>query len=291
MEVGNMVEMTGEIVFVMLIVGVVCIGMICMKRIRENELKLEELERKKRMESINNREIQKIADQNLEERKQKLFQTEQRLWELKEKEKYEHFFQKVVMPLQVLLGLSEVSLDTLTEDRISYYISEVITDPIVHAVEQEKGSITDGKLLLSVSEETFDKEKIRKKIEPFGKIELENYIQKNEQRLKTGEVVFQKAGVIEGLGGVIEELKELEQSDTIEKEVVDGLAKRVRQLLEENRIYPMFATDKRLVSYPELKKRYIPLNKNSIRYPGLFIEQDGELEVFGSNIGMDDCGV
>lgn len=301
MEAGTMTGTTGEAVFMMLIVGVVCIGMICLKRIRESERKQEELERKKRMESIGDRNISRVTaqsreeikktDKNLEELKQKLLNTERELWELKEKERYEPIFQKVVMSLQVLLGLAETSFETWTEDRMNYYLWEVIADPILDAADQADGTVAGGKFLLSKPNENFDQEKVKKQIESLKPTELENYIQENEQRLKTAEAVLQKAGVVQGLGSIIEELKGFENSGRAEKERIDGLAKKVLKILEENRIYPISAADRRLTAYPELKKRYIPLNKNSISYPGLFIKRDGMLEVFGANVGMDNCEV
>ena len=301
MEAGTMTGTTGEAVFMMLIVGVVCIGMICLKRIRESERKQEELERKRRMESIGDRNISRVTaqsreeikktDKNLEELKQKLLNTERELWELKEKERYEPIFQKVVMSLQVLLGLAETSFETWTEDRMNYYLWEVIADPILDAADQADGMVAGGKFLLSKPNENFDQEKVKKQIESLKPTELENYIQENEQRLKTAEAVLQKAGVVQGLGSIIEELKGFEHSGRAEKERIDGLAKKVLKILEENRIYPISAADRRLTAYPELKKRYIPLNKNSISYPGLFIKRDGMLEVFGANVGMDNCEV
>lgn len=305
MEVVNMAGMTGEIVFVMLIIGIVCIGMICTRKIKENELKREELERKRLLEGMSQKEVQKaggqelekqeigtkIKDENLDGFKRKLLQTEQELWEMKGKGRYEDFFHKVAMPLQVLLGFSEVSLDGFTEEHIRYYLWEVIAEPILRTVDQMKGTVVNGKLLLSGVEREFDKEKVRKNMESFGKEELKNYIQENERRLEAGTVVFQKVGVVQGLGSVVDELRKWEGTHIVDKTMVYELAQKVKKLLEENRIYPMFAADRRLASYPELKKRYIPMNKNSIKYPGLFIERDGVWEVFGSNIGMDDCGV
>lgn len=323
--------MTGEIVFVMLIVGIVCVAWICMRGIRERESKLEEMEKKRLMEEISQsgkesslsktlvskvlevtdsvtkvfmpedsdtvgtrqvEQMQELSEQQtetegVEELRGKLLEVEQKLWEIESKSGYEKFFHRVVMPLQVLLGLSAVSLDTLGEERAVYYIWEVIANPLIQAVEQANGTVENGKLMLSLSKGKFDSGRVKKEIEGFGKNKLENYIKENEQRLELGAVVFQKVGVVQGLGGILEEIRGLEQNCLVEENVVHGLAQRLLQLFEENRIYPMFADDRRLVSYPELRKRFIPLNENSIRYPGLFIEREGVLEVFGSNIGMN----
>lgn len=48
----------------------------------------------------------------------------------------------------------------------------------------------------------------------------------------------------------------------------------------------MSARDERLK--PELKKRFVPLNQYSIKYPGFFIKWGDDWEVLGSYIGMDD---
>lgn len=285
--------MTGEIVFVMLVVGIVCIAFICKSKIREKESKLEETERKRRLEEVVQKEEkkEKTEDSELQRLKKKFLETEQKLWELKSKEGYEALFHKVVMPLQVLLGFAEVPFHTLTEDRMDYYLREVIADPLIRAVEQANAKIVNGKLFLSVSKKEFDSERIKKESVYLQKSELESYIQENERKLELGNVVSQKVKVVQGLGSIVEELKELEKSTLEDQRKIYELAQRVQLLFEKNSIYPMFASDQRLSSYPELKRRYIPVNENSIRYPGLFIEQNGVLDVFGANIGMDDCGV
>ena len=86
---------------------------------------------------------------------------------------------------------------------------------------------------------------------------------------------------------MLEELEELQTVHKISKKEIGRLAKEVRILLERNGIYPMFAEELKEYSNSELRNRMIPINSNSIRYPGLFIKRDGKLEVFGTNIGMD----
>ena len=201
MEVSNMEGMTGEIVFVMLVVGIICIAFICKSKIREKESKLEEMEQKRRMEETaqkernhqGNKELKmqerkegKTENSELQKLKKKLIETEQKLWELESKEGYEALFHKVVMPLQVLLGFSEVPLNTLTEDRMDYYLREVIIDPLLRAVEQANAKIVNGRLILSVSKKKFDQEKIENDSACLGKLELESYIQENERRLELG---------------------------------------------------------------------------------------------------------
>lgn len=284
--------MTGEMIFVMLIIGVVCIVGIYTSKIHEKESKQKGMEKKIEIEvSIHTENSNQQKKKEVEELRKRLLETEQGLWEVESKNGYEKFFHKVVMPLQILLGLSKVSFDTLEEERVVYYVWEVIGNPLIMAAEQMKGTIKDGKLTLSLSRETFDLERAKKDIHHFGKVQLEDYIKENERRLELGEIVFQKVGVVQGLGELLEELKELEKNRRIEENVVHGLAQKLWQLFEANRIYPMFADDRRLASYPDLRKRFIPLNQHSIRYPGLFIEREGALEVFGSNIGMDNSEI
>lgn len=284
--------MTGEMIFVMLIIGVVCIVGIYISKIHEKESKQKGMEKKIEIEvSIHTENSNQQKKKEVEELRKRLLETEQGLWEVESKNGYEKFFHKVVMPLQILLGLSKVSFDTLEEERVVYYVWEVIGNPLIMAAEQMKGTIKDGKLTLSLSRETFDLERAKKDIHHFGKVQLEDYIKENERRLELGEIVFQKVGVVQGLGELLEELKELEKNRRIEENVVHGLAQKLWQLFEANRIYPMFADDRRLASYPDLRKRFIPLNQHSIRYPGLFIEREGMLEVFGSNIGMDNSEI
>ena len=94
--------------------------------------------------------------------------------------------------------------------------------------------------------------------------------------------------MVEDLGRMLEELEEIEKDHIVGKKEIHRLAREVRLLLEKNGIYPLFAEELKKEENLEVKGRMIPVNSNSIKYPGLFIRRNGVLEVFGMNVGMDD---
>lgn len=301
-----MIEMTGEIVFVMLIVCVVFIALICTRRAQEHDLKLEEMERKRRMEGVAQREkdgkvgnrelsvqekaVQEKAlqdEEKIEALRETLLETERQLWEVEIMDEYEQIFNVYIIPMQVLLGLDESSWDILTKDQIEYYMWDVVKPCMVDTLKMRKGKIVDGKIVIPVSKKKFDREKMKKKIERLEESELEHYIQENKCRLELKRVVWQKVNAIQELGKIVEELKGMGKDRNTNKEVVHDLAQRVQLILEKNEIYPMFIDDKRLKNYPKLRRGFFDGGENSIRYPGFFIERDGLVDVFGASVGSD----
>lgn len=211
------------------------------------------------------------------------------LWEVEESDReYEAFFNDSVLPLQILIGF-EKEMDIQTEEKMEYYIWDVIVEPLIRVMKKRNGEIQNGKLILPEQKAVFHKEEIEQKIarEPFDHIE--QYIKEDTRRMELKKIVLQKKRVAEDLGRMLEELEELSKTHKIEKKEVRRLAREAQFLFEKNGIYPMFAEELREYPDSELKRRMIPINPNSIKYPGLFIKRDGRLEVFGTNIGMDDC--
>lgn len=212
------------------------------------------------------------------------------LWEMEEADKkYEEFFNDSVLPLQILMGLDR-EIDGQTQERVHYYIWDVIIEPLVGVMKKREGTLVNGRLVLPKSSVLFEREQMVKKIAQESLDNLERYIKEDERRVELKSIVLQKKQVVEELGRMLAELKEIVGEHKIEKREIHRLAEEVRFLLERNEIYPLFAEELKKYSDSELKGRMIPVNSNSIKYPGLFIKKNGGLEVLGTNIGMDDYG-
>lgn len=220
---------------------------------------------------------------------ERFLRLQETLWEMDEGDReYEEFFNDAVLPLQILIGLAN-GMDGLTEEKTEYYIWDVIVEPLVGVLKRREGNIQNGKLVLPEPLGAFEKERLEKKVAQESLDKIEQYIKEDERRAELKEIVLQKRHMVEDLGRMMEELKELAKTRQIRQKEIGRLAKEVRFLFEKNGIYPMFAEDLRESSDSEFVRRMIPVKPNSIRYPGLFIKRNGGLEVFGMNIGMDDC--
>lgn len=211
------------------------------------------------------------------------------LWKIDERDKeYEEFFNDSVFSLQVLMGLSK-AFDQQTKEKIEYYIWDVIIEPLIGGMKKRNGEIQNGKLVFPKQKVDFDKKEVERKADRESLEQMEQYKKEDERRVELKEMVLQKKRVVEDLGRMLDELRKRNQTHTIGKEEIERLALEAQFLLEKNGIYPMFAKELQECSAFELKRRMIPINPNSIKYPGLFIRRNGNLEVFGTNIGMDDC--
>ena len=263
-------------------------GQVVQKEKECKELKSKNEEVKKEKLMLKEEIEQKIRTENYRfNLMERFLHLQERLWELEKNNVYEEFFNDSVWSLQILIGLDK-EIEKQTEERIEYYIWDVIIEPLIRVMKKRKGSILDGKLVLTEQEIWMNKEKITKKIEQEPLEKIEQYLKEDERRVELKGIVLQKRQVVEDLGRMLEELEEIEKDHIVGKKEIHRLAREVRLLLEKNGIYPLFAEELKKEENLEVKGRMIPVNSNSIKYPGLFIRRNGVLEVFGMNVGMDD---
>lgn len=228
------------------------------------------------------------------------------LWEIKKCELYGSLFQRIADSLQILIGFAE-SMDMLNDEKKDYYMWNRVAEPLLRAIEDFHGEYCEGKLILPLKQNGTDYEEELK--ETFQKAEmkedavLEQWIKEDERKKAQGKILLQERNVIwELTDEVIIPMKQMMERKAEgefdwwrnrNEQYPVRWAVAVRIILQNNGIYPMFASDKRLKDCPELRKRFVPLKENAIRYPGLFIkygeghENDGEWEVLGAHIGMD----
>ena len=236
-------------------------------------------------------ELQKTAvkkEQGTQEQKKKLLSTERSLWELEQERPYERLFEQSALPLQMLLGLAAVSEGMLDQEKIDYYLKDVIAEPLISAVKNAGGKTRHGIIILPENAKTFAAELKKEAIEKLSMQEIEAYTRENELRMQAGRIALQKAAAARELGGVVNAMELFVQAAHNGRDrarMVGAQADSVAHILEKHGIYPMFAGDQRLGA--DVRKRFGTAGEHSLRYPGLLIQRDGAWEVLGANIGMD----
>lgn len=236
-------------------------------------------------------ELQKTAvkkEQGTQERIEKLLSTERSLWELEQERPYERLFEQSALPLQMLLGLAAVSEGMLEQEKIDYYLKDVIAEPLISAVKNAGGKTRRGIIILPENAKTFAAERKKEAIEKLSMQEIEAYTRENELRMQAGRIALQKAAAARELGGVVNAMELFVQAAHNGRDrarMVGAQADSVAHILEKHGIYPMFAGDQRLGA--DVRKRFGTAGEHSLRYPGLLIQRDGAWEVLGANIGMD----
>ncbi len=236
-------------------------------------------------------ELQKTAvkkEQGTQERIEKLLSTERSLWELEQERPYERLFEQSALPLQMLLGLAAVSEGMLDQEKIDYYLKDVIAEPLISAVKNAGGKTRRGIIILPENAKTFAAERKKEAIEKLSMQEIEAYTRENELRMQAGRIALQKAAAARELGGVVNAMELFVQAAHNGRDrarMVGAQADSVAHILEKHGIYPMFAGDQRLGA--DVRKRFGTAGEHSLRYPGLLIQRDGAWEVLGANIGMD----
>ena len=236
-------------------------------------------------------EMQKTAvkkEQGTQERIEKLLSTERSLWELEQERPYERLFEQSALPLQMLLGLAAVSEGMLDQEKIDYYLKDVIAEPLISAVKNAGGKTRHGIIILPENAKTFAAELKKEAIEKLSMQEIEAYTRENELRMQAGRIALQKAAAARELGGVVNAMELFVQAAHNGRDrarMVGAQADSVAHILEKHGIYPMFAGDQRLGA--DVRKRFGTAGEHSLRYPGLLIQRDGAWEVLGANIGMD----
>jgi len=236
-------------------------------------------------------ELQKTAvkkEQGTQERIEKLLSTERSLWELEQERPYERLFEQSALPLQMLLGLAAVSEGMLDQEKIDYYLKDVIAEPLISAVKNAGGKTRHGIIILPENAKTFAAELKKEAIEKLSMQEIEAYTRENELRMQAGRIALQKAAAARELGGVVNAMELFVQAAHNGRDrarMVGAQADSVAHILEKHGIYPMFAGDQRLGA--DVRKRFGTAGEHSLRYPGLLIQRDGAWEVLGANIVMD----
>ena len=236
-------------------------------------------------------ELQKTAvkkEQGTQERIEKLLSTERSLWELEQERPYERLFEQSALPLQMLLGLAAVSEGMLDQEKIDYYLKDVIAEPLISAVKNAGGKTRRGIIILPENAKTFAAERKKEAIEKLSMQEIEAYTRENELQMQAGRIALQKAAAARELGGVVNAMELFVQAAHNGRDrarMVGAQADSVAHILEKHGIYPMFAGDQRLGA--DVRKRFGTAGEHSLRYPGLLIQRDGAWEVLGANIGMD----
>ena len=236
-------------------------------------------------------ELQKTAvkkEQGTQERIEKLLSTERSLWELEQERPYERLFEQSALPLQMLLGLAAVSEGMLDQEKIDYYLKDVIAEPLISAVKNAGGKTRHGIIILPENAKTFAAELKKEAIEKLSMQEIEAHTRENELRMQAGRIALQKAAAARELGGVVNAMELFVQAAHNGRDrarMVGAQADSVAHILEKHGIYPMFAGDQRLGA--DVRKRFGTAGEHSLRYPGLLIQRDGAWEVLGANIGMD----
>ena len=121
-------------------------------------------------------ELQKTAvkkEQGTQERIEKLLSTERSLWELEQERPYERLFEQSALPLQMLLGLAAVSEGMLDQEKIDYYLKDVIAEPLISAVKNAGGKTRRGIIILPENAKTFAAERKKEAIEKLSMQEIE----------------------------------------------------------------------------------------------------------------------
>lgn len=240
------------------------------------------LERRIKQEADKTKEYRKILTEVLPEYYLNL---QEKLHNIKNCRQYEKFFDENIFCFQNLIGIAREK-DLLSKEQQNYYVWDVIRDPLLNSVKKMRGEIKDGKLLLPGEDEEFDRNGMKEYIKEENLMEIARYIREDKITEDQAAIAFQKRGVVQKLGDIITGLEEMSEETADIWEMINRLEQKAEMVLEENGIYPMFADDDRLEEYPELRRRFSPLNRYSIRYPGIYIRRADGWEVLGSHIGM-----
>lgn len=186
--------------------------------------------RKKGQEALPVRPSETVDDseKKLNRLREKLLQTEKELWKIQILKPYEKLFEKIVVPVQTLLGLANVPLDSLAKDMVDYYMWNVITDSLTAVVKNADETLTDPE-----PDETFAEDEIKDRINNMDTQKIKKNIQENEARIHSAKIAVQKAHVIKGLGSIVEELQELDRSEPVMETDVCQIANKAQSLLEK----------------------------------------------------------
>lgn len=198
---------------------------------------------------------------------------------------YGVLFERIALPLQMLFGIVRMipaSDPEFLSDRFHENVAKELKSTMKQITAKDsKGEPSHTK----ETEKPFDEKELRRNLQLWQEKEIQAAIQRYQIELEENKIRFSQKKIIEGMLPLLAELECTAKGGYFDGEQLIWIANRIKALLEEYEIYPLFFDDERLERRPDLIARFLLFPSSAIKYPGLFIINNGQLEVLGSHVG------
>lgn len=190
---------------------------------------------------------------------------------------YSRLFDKIGGAVQKLLALAEE-----TEERENYerLVESEIQFPIQAAFRKFQVSFTDRGISLPVKRTEAEQE-TREQLEELSECDIAEAIQECRSRIeRAGRYQVPKTAINNAAGG----LRSLAKTPVgeLEPQKMKAIAEEIREAFVRSGIYPLFRRDERVLERPDLCALFIEVRGRALIWPGLFIEIDNRLQLYGN---------
>ncbi len=229
-----------------------------------------------------------------EKKRERLLRQKEAVWEARQCEPYRKLFLDLIPTFQELIGMEAVET-LLPRETVCRCVKKRILPMIAQRIESAGGIVRNRKVILPGTEEKFDREGMRRKLSSSSDEEVERLLRQYSAQLSGQQNELSDGSrkpfllcareIVQKTGMVTELLKEAVQGEETEWNTVKRAVQTLKNILEENGVFVMFAEDERLREYPSLRRSFTEAEAKDIPYPGFFVKREGKLEIFGAYLG------
>lgn len=190
---------------------------------------------------------------------------------------YSRLFEKIGGAVQKLFALAEETGERENYERL---VESEIQFPIQAAFQKFQVSFTDRGISLSVKQTEAEQE-TREQLEELSERDMTDAIQECRSRIeRAGRYQIPKAA-INNAAGSLRSLAETPVGE-LEPQKIKAIAGEIREAFVRSGIYPLFRKDERVLERPDLCALFIEVRGRALIWPGLFIEIDNRLQLYGN---------
>lgn len=190
---------------------------------------------------------------------------------------YSKLFGEIGMAAQKLFALAKEE-----EEREDYgwILEKEIQTPIREAFESFHVTFTDNGISLPIKAVEVDP----RLLEQLGKLSEREFEQeriKCEERIKRAKIYRIPKGAINGAAGSLRRLMEIPAVE-LDRQKLKELSKEIEKAFIKSGIRPLFRRDEKVLERPDLCTLFIEVRGNALIWPGLFIDIDKKLQMYGN---------
>lgn len=190
---------------------------------------------------------------------------------------YSKLFGRIGVPIQELLALGEELAETGSYVEV---LEENILLPIKNTMHIFQVSFTEDGITLPLkqveSEPGFSAQ-----LEKLTERDLEIAVREYQGKIRCAERYGIPRSALNQMAPCLHRLV-VTPAEELDLQQVRSLAEEVRKALIQSGIYPMYRQDEKLAGRPDLRGFFIEVQAGGRRLPGLFIESNHQLQLYGN---------
>ena len=190
---------------------------------------------------------------------------------------YSELFGRIGMPIQKLLALGEEQAET---GSYAWRLEGNILSPIRDAVQIYQVSFMEDGITLPLKQ-TESEPGFSVQLEKLTERDLEIAVREYQGKIRCAQRYGIPRVALNKMASCLHRLV-VTPAEELGLQQVQSMAEEVRKALIQSGIYPIYRQDEKLAGRPDLRALFIEVGEGGHRLPGLFIESNHQLQLYGN---------